>query len=86
MSPSELTSALAAALAARRKVSFGGPGTITGRLDFQAAKSGQFSNNNSSNVGPSSVNYTVPAVTTAISTITNLSSSLAEQGPTRWGP
>jgi uncharacterized repeat protein (TIGR01451 family) len=62
------------------KVSFGGPGTITGRLDFQAANTGQFSNNNGSNVGPASVNYNVAAVTSAISTVTSLSSSLAGLG------
>src|SRR5690349_3110315 len=33
------------------KVQFSGPGTITGRLDFSAANSGQFSNTNGSNVG-----------------------------------
>jgi uncharacterized repeat protein (TIGR01451 family) len=62
------------------KVSFGGPGTITGRLDFQGANTGQFSNNNGSNVGPASVNYNVAQVTSAISTVTSLSSSLAGLG------
>jgi uncharacterized repeat protein (TIGR01451 family) len=62
------------------KVSFGGPGAITGRLDFEAANTGQFSNNNGSNVGPASVNYNVATVTSAISTVTNLSSSLAGLG------
>jgi uncharacterized repeat protein (TIGR01451 family) len=62
------------------KVSFGGPGTITGRLDFQGPNSGQFSNNNGSNVGPASVNYNDAVVTTAISTVTNLSTALASYG------
>src|SRR5262249_58697569 len=57
------------------KVSFSGPGTITGRLDFEAANSGQFSNNNGSNVGPPSLNYNVAAVTSAIHTRTHLRSS-----------
>jgi uncharacterized repeat protein (TIGR01451 family) len=61
-------------------VQFSGPGTITGRLDFSAAKSGQFHNNNGSNVGPTSVNYSVAAVTTALNTINNLSSALAGLG------
>jgi uncharacterized repeat protein (TIGR01451 family) len=62
------------------KVSFSGPGTITGRLDFEGANTGQFSNNNGSNVGPASVNYNVSSVTSAISTVTSLSSSLAGLG------
>jgi uncharacterized repeat protein (TIGR01451 family) len=61
------------------QVTFSGPGTITGRLDFQAA-TGQFNNNNASNVGPASVNYNVGGVTSAINTVTSLSSSLAGLG------
>ena len=44
-------------------VQFSGPGTIGGRLDFSAANTGQYHNNNGSNVGPTSVNYNVAAVT-----------------------
>ena len=33
-------------------VQFNGPGTIGGRLDFSAANTGQYANNNGSNVGP----------------------------------
>jgi uncharacterized repeat protein (TIGR01451 family) len=62
------------------KVSFGGPGVITGRLDFQGPNTGQFNNANAANVGPASVNYNVGAVTSAISTVTNLSASLAGLG------
>ena len=57
-------------------VQFSGPGTIGGRLDFSAANTGQYSNNNGSNVGPTSVNYNVANVTTALNTINSLSTSL----------
>jgi uncharacterized repeat protein (TIGR01451 family) len=57
-------------------VQFSGPGTIGGRLDFSAANTGQYSNNNGSNVGPTSVNYNVTAVTTALNEIGSLSTSL----------
>jgi uncharacterized repeat protein (TIGR01451 family) len=61
-------------------VQFSGPGTITGRLNFAAANSGQFSNSNGSNVGPASVNYSAAVVTTALDTVNSLSSSLAGLG------
>ena len=61
-------------------VQFSGPGTIAGRLDFSAANTGQFSNSNGSNVGPTSVNYNVANVTTALNTVNSLSSSLAGLG------
>jgi uncharacterized repeat protein (TIGR01451 family)/choice-of-anchor A domain-containing protein len=61
-------------------VQFSGPGTIAGRLDFSAPNSGQFHNNNGSNVGPTSVNYNVAAVTAALNTVTTLSNSLAGLG------
>jgi choice-of-anchor A domain-containing protein len=54
-------------------VQFSGPGTITGSLDFSAANTGQFSSA-AGNMGPSSVNYNVAAVTTALSTLSSLSS------------
>jgi choice-of-anchor A domain-containing protein len=57
-------------------VSFSGPGIITGRLDFAPGQTNQFSNNNGSNVGPPSVNTSVAAVASAISTVTSLSSAL----------
>lgn len=61
-------------------VQYNGPGTITGRLDFSAANLGQFSNNNGSNVGPTSVNYNQSVVTSALTTVNNLSSSLSGLG------
>jgi uncharacterized repeat protein (TIGR01451 family) len=57
-------------------VQFNGPGTIGGRLDFSAPNTGQYSNNNGSNVGPTSVNYNVSAVTTALDAIATLNTSL----------
>jgi hypothetical protein len=62
------------------KVQFGGPGVIAGNLDFAAANSGQFSNNNGSNVGPASVNYNVAAVPSALATVNALNTSLAGIG------
>jgi hypothetical protein len=61
-------------------VQFGGPGSIGGRLDFAAANTGQFHNNNGANVGPTSVNYSVPEVTAALSQVSSLNSSLAGLG------
>jgi choice-of-anchor A domain-containing protein/uncharacterized repeat protein (TIGR01451 family) len=61
-------------------VQFNSMGTIGGRLDFLAANTGQYSNGNSSNVGPTSVNYNVAAVATALSTVNSLNSSLAGLG------
>ncbi len=58
------------------QVQFNGPGTIHGELDFSAANSNQYHNTNGSNVGPTSVNYNVSAVTTAIAAANSLSSSL----------
>jgi choice-of-anchor A domain-containing protein len=53
-----------------------GPSTISGRLDFSAGNSNQFSNSNGTNVGPTSVNYSVAAVTNALNTVNNLSTNL----------
>lgn len=57
-------------------VHFSGPGTIAGRLDFSATNTGQYSNSNGSNVGPTSVNYGVSEVTSALNTINSLSTSV----------
>ncbi len=53
-----------------------GPSTVNGQLDFSASNSGQFHNNNGSNVGPSPVVYSDPNVTSALNTINSLSSIL----------
>jgi hypothetical protein len=59
----------------------GGPSTIVGRLDFSAANTGQFHNNNASNVLTGGVNYTVAAVTSALTSVNGLNTTLgAESG------
>jgi hypothetical protein len=57
-------------------VAFSGPGTINGNLDFAAGNTGQFSNSNGMNVGPTSTNYSVSAVTTDLSYLNTLSSTV----------
>src|SRR5262249_55273795 len=47
-----------------------------GRVDFSASNTGQFHNTNGQNVGPTSVNYGVSAVTTARNLEISLSSGL----------
>jgi choice-of-anchor A domain-containing protein len=61
-------------------VQYSGPGTINGRVDFSAANGGQFHNTNGSNVGPTSVNFNVATVTSALSTVDSLNSSLVGLG------
>ena len=61
-------------------VQFSGPGTIDGRLDFSSANVGQYNNTNGMNVGPTSVNYSVVAVTNALNKVNNLSSSFVGLG------
>jgi hypothetical protein len=66
-------------------VSFSGPGTINGRLDFSAAQAcvpncSQYSNSNGMNVGPSSVNYSRSNVATDLTTLGTLSSGIATNG------
>ncbi len=51
-----------------------GPGTVAGRIDFSAANSGQYSESNTS--GITSINYSVPAVTSALNTVNTLSTNL----------
>src|ERR1700719_579736 len=62
------------------KVKDSGPSTIAGRLDFSASNSGQFSSTNVSNVGPTSVNYNVAAVTSALNDVAELNSDFAGLG------
>ena len=52
-----------------------GPSTITGELDFSVANTAQYHNNNASNVGPTSVNYNVSAVTNALNSVNSLNSA-----------
>jgi hypothetical protein len=59
----------------------GGPSTIVGRLDFSAGNTGQFHNNNASNVLTGGVHYNVAAVTSALTSVNGLNSTLgAESG------
>jgi hypothetical protein len=53
-----------------------GPSIINGRIDFSAADTGQFSNNNAGNVITGGVHYNVAAVTSALNYINNTSLSL----------
>lgn len=57
------------------KVHDSGPSTVKGQLDFSAANSGQLSNS-AGNTGPSPVVYNDSAVTNALTTIGNLSTTL----------
>lgn len=57
-------------------VAFSGPGTINGSLSFSATNTGQFSNSNGMNVGPTSTNYNVAAVSADLTYLNNLSSTL----------
>jgi PEP-CTERM motif-containing protein len=58
------------------KATDSGPSTINGSIDFSAANTGQFSNNNSANVITGGVNYNVGAVTSALNTVNSLSQTL----------
>jgi len=64
------------------EVQFNGPGTINGRLDFSASSSSQFHDTNGKNAGPTSVNYSVTNVTSALSTINSLSATLGGEAGT----
>jgi len=54
-----------------------GPSAINGRVDFSAANTGQFHNNNGGNVGPTSVNYNVANVSADLSNMNSLSATLS---------
>ncbi len=58
------------------KATDSGPSTVNGRIDFKAANTGQFSNNNAANVITGGVNYGVGAVDSALSTVNGLSQSI----------
>jgi hypothetical protein len=63
------------------KLTDSGPSTIHGNIDFSAANTGQFSNNNAGNVISGSVNFNVGPVTSALNTVNALNVSLgAESG------
>jgi hypothetical protein len=60
-------------VASTGKMTDSGPSTINGRIDFSAADTGQFSNNNGSNVITGGVHYSVPAVQSAMDYVNSLS-------------
>ena len=58
-----------------------GPSTVNGSINFAAANTGQFSNNNAGNVITGGVHFGVGTVTSALNTVTALNSTLgAESG------
>src|SRR5258708_6815766 len=61
------------------KATVSGPSTINGAILFSAANSGQFSNNNASNVITGGVSYSVPGVTSAINFVNALNSTLGAE-------
>ena len=58
------------------KMTDSGPSTINGRIDFSAANTGQFQNNNGGNIITGGVFYNVAGVTTALTTVNSLSQML----------
>lgn len=59
-----------------------GPSTINGAIDFSASNTGQFSNNNASDVITGGVSYNVASVTGALSTVNTLSTALGSEAGT----
>src|SRR5260221_640377 len=58
------------------KATDSGPSAVSGRIDFSAANTGQFSNNNGSNVITGGVHYNVGAVASALTWVNSLSQTL----------
>ena len=58
------------------KATDSGPSSITGALNFSAANTGQFSNNNASNLITGGVHYSVAGVTSSMNFLNNLSLQL----------
>lgn len=59
-----------------------GPSTIVGNVDFSAANTGQFHSTNGSNVLTGTVNYSVAAVTSALTSVNGLNSTLGAEAGT----
>jgi len=53
-----------------------GPSSVTGAINFSAANTGQFSNNNNSNVITGGVHYGVSTVTSALNWVNSLSQTI----------
>ena len=63
------------------KASDSGPSTISGRVDFSAANTGQFSNTNAANIIAGGVQFNAASVTSALNTVNALNTVLgAETG------
>jgi len=64
------------------KLTDSGPSTVNGNIDFSAANTGQFSNNNSGNIIKGMVNFNDADVTTALNTVNALNTSLGGESGT----
>jgi VPDSG-CTERM motif len=59
------------------KATDSGPSTVNGAINFSAANTGQFSNNNASDVITGGVSFSVGGVTSAMNYVNNLSQTIA---------
>lgn len=59
-----------------------GPSDINGAINFSAANTGQFSNNNGSNMITGGVSFNVAAVTSALNTVNTLNTTLGAEAGT----
>jgi hypothetical protein len=59
-----------------------GPSTIMGAINFSAANTGQFSNNNASDVITGGVHYNIAAVASALTTVNTLNTTLGGEAGT----
>jgi hypothetical protein len=59
-----------------------GPSTINGQINFSALNTGQFSNNNASNVITGGVSFNVAAVGSALTSLSSLNSTLGAEAGT----
>jgi len=64
------------------KLTDSGPSIVNGNIDFSAANTGQFSNNNSGNIIKGMVNFNDADVTTALNTVNALNTSLGGESGT----
>lgn len=62
-----------------------GPSTVTGSINFSAANTGQFSNNNGSDIIGGGVNYGVTGVTSALNEVNTLNTTLSGYTGTNLG-
>jgi len=67
------------------KATDSGPSMVNGSIDFSASNTGQFSNNNGSNVITGGVNYNVSAVTMGLNTVNSLSQTILNSAGTSVG-